>query len=108
MQGGRINGKWQHLDHTEKYKKNPGNGLADRTDSNAFPERYVTAYKVAQKSLNTYVNGKNGNVYDFIPSGGYKDVGITWVIIKLRPFMAELNVKAANLLKSYSTEKELK
>ena len=106
--GGRINGKWQHLDHTEKYKKNPGNGLADRTDSNAFPERYVTAYKVAQKSLNTYVNGKNGNVYDFIPSGGYKDAGITWVIIKLRPFMAELNVKAANLLKSYSTEKELK
>ena len=99
---GRINGVWQHLDHPKPIIANPKNGLADRTDANAFPERYNTAVKVAKKSLNTYVSGKAGNVHDFVPSDGYKSAGITWTINKLKYFANVHSNIAANSLKSFS------
>lgn len=97
---GRINGVWQHLDHpsTKNYK----NGLADRTDANAFPERYQTAVKVAKKSLETYVSNKSGNVSDFLPADAYKSAGITWSICKLFDNANCFSSKVANSLKPYS------
>lgn len=99
---GRINGVWQHLDHPRPINDNPKNGLADRTDANAFPERYSTAVKVAKKSLSTYVSGKAGNVYDFVPANAYKSAGITWNINKLKNFANVFDISAANSLKGYS------
>lgn len=92
---GRINGVWTHLDH-------PNNKLADRTDSNAFPQRYTTAVKVAKKSLSTYVSGETGSVNDFIPKDAYKDAGVTWVILMLKENAIVHNSDIANKLKSYS------
>lgn len=99
---GRINGVWQHLDHPRPINDNPKNGLADRTDANAFPERYSTAVKVAKKSLSTYVSGKAGNVYDFVPANAYKGAGTNWTINKLERNANVLSNLAANSLKAYS------
>lgn len=98
----RINGVWQHLDHPKSIVPNSKNGLADRTDGNAFPQRYTTAVKVAKKSLTTYLSGKEGNVYDFAPSEAYKDAGNTWAIKKLYNYAKAYSTKAANMLKRYS------
>lgn len=99
---GRINGVWQHLDHPKPINSSPKNGLADRTDNNAFPERYDTAVKVAKKSLSTYVNGKAGNVHDFVPSNGYRNAGTNWVIKKLQNNAGVFSTLASNSLKAYS------
>lgn len=102
---GRINGVWQHLDHPKKIAPKSKNGLADRTDSKAFPQRYATAVKVAKKSLNTYVSGKTGNVHDFVPKDAYKDAGITWVIFKLVEYTQVHDKNLAKKLTKYSINK---
>lgn len=102
---GRINGVWQHLDHPKKIAPKSKNGLADRTDSKAFPQRYATAVKVAKKSLSTYVSGKTGNVHDFVPKDAYKDAGITWVIFKLVEYTQVHDKNLAKKLTKYSINK---
>ncbi len=102
---GKINGVWEHLDHPAPTNLDPKNGLADRTDGGAFPQRYATAIKIAKKSLSTYVSGKLGNVNDFVPKDAYKEAGRTWLILELKKYADVHDKNVGGKLKSYSTSK---
>lgn len=97
---GRINGVWEHLDHTKKYNPNPRNGMAD--DTSKFPYRYVTAKQVAKNILERYTTDKIGSTNEFVKGCSYKEAGTSWCVINLKENIAIFDSENAKKLKDYS------